>query len=609
FAQESFDMYSERFDENCTDLAIKAMTYNQDLAPALTLALFAEDKFNSSKWLNKAIDLSIWQGKMKYAVELNIKGYRKYKDIKYENYLLDKTTIDNGYNILGEIYRKKVEQGDYSFIDKVAEYFDYTAQTSQGEEYFLKLLKNHKNREILKQAISFSYKNNSYKEGLKLYYKYKSQYGIDKNLQKSSINKLIALKKFHEAYILTQELETKEKHDKKLIVLMKKLKIEDKFHIYRKLMDLGWIYKDYKYVYKLLWKLEALDELKEDGYSKLITLDQELNRGKRLAYLYQKIWDKTHKTNYLMALLYEYMDKKDYKKFELTRNKLSLKNRKILEKDINYYILLANYYAQTSKIKKASKAFATALKLDPYNSTTHQAYIWFLIDNRFNKLLKKELLLLRKNPKLQKLVGFPSVVGALQFQKTDLALKWLMPLLKSSDSLEYQVVYADILQLQDREEGASRVRLKLFRRLNQMIKKSPKLLEDKAFARVYLRLVVMFIPPEKKNLYFKKFKHLFKQKDFMDMKIGWKSYIQSEDQVKYLASKYHMNLPWLRLYIAMSRGNTQAKQELLKDYKDILAFRDRVTATKEIGDRAGAYSLAFQGMEDNQRDVDLYKIY
>ncbi|HHH50917.1 MAG TPA: hypothetical protein ENK76_00905, partial [Campylobacterales bacterium] len=147
FAQESFDMYSERFDENCTDLAIKAMTYNQDLAPALTLALFAEDKFNSSKWLNKAIDLSIWQGKMKYTVELNIKGYRKYKDIKYENYLLDKTTLDNGYNILGEIYRKKVEQGDYSFIDKVAEYFDYTAQTSQGEEYFLKLLKNHKNRE------------------------------------------------------------------------------------------------------------------------------------------------------------------------------------------------------------------------------------------------------------------------------------------------------------------------------------------------------------------------------------------------------------------------------------------------------------------------------
>jgi len=77
-----------------------------------------------------------------------------------------------------------------------------------------------------------------------------------------------------------------------------------------------------------------------------------------------------------------------------------------------------------------------------------------------------------------------------------------------------------------------------------MIKKSPKLLEDKAFARVYLRLVVMFVSPyERKNFYFKKFKHLFKQKDFMDMKIGWKSYIQSDTQVKYLASKYHMNLP------------------------------------------------------------------
>jgi hypothetical protein len=610
FAQESFDIYSERFDENCTNLAIKGMIYNQDLASALTLALFAEDKFNSNKWLDKAIELSVWQGKMKYAIELNIKGYRKYKNIKYEKYLLDKTTLNNGYKILGEIYKEKVKNGDYSFIDKVAEYFDYTAKTSQGEEYFVKLLKKHKSREILKQAISFSYKNNSYKKGLKLYYKYKSKYGIDKNLQQSSINKLMALKKFHKAYILTQELETKEKHDKKLIALMKKLKIEDKFHIYTKLMNLGWIYKDYDYIYKLLWKLERLGKLNEDGYSKLITLNQELKDGNKLAYLYQKTWNKTHKINYLMALLYLYMDKKDYKKFKLTRSQLSLKNKKILEKDINYHILLANYYAQTSKIKKASNSFAKALKLDPYNSTTHQAYIWFLIDNRFNKLLKKELLLLRKNPKLQKLVGFPSVVGALQFQKSDLALKWLMPLLNSSDSLEYQVVYADILQLQDREEGASKVRLKLFRRLNKMIKKSPKLLEDKAFARVYLRLVVMFVSPyERKNFYFKKFKHLFKQKDFMDMKIGWKSYIQSDTQVKYLASKYHMNLPWLQLYIAMSRGDNQAKQELLHNYKDILAFRDRVTASKDIGDRAGAYSLAFQGMEDNQRDVDLYKIY
>ncbi len=610
FVLEAFKKYPNEFNENNIDLAIKSLIYNQKLKPALKMALFAKDKFQSSKWLDKAIELSIWQGKMQDAVRLNIVGYRVFKDKKYEHYLLDKSSFNTSYEILNEIYTNKLNSGDYSQIENIAKYYEYTAKTNEGENYFYKLYKKSKNREVLKQAISFAYKNNHYKKGLKLYHTYKSKYGIDKTLHKESIKKLTALKDFRQTYSFLKELEKEQKEDKRLKAILKKLHIEGEENIYVKLMDLAWIFKDYKYLYRILWKLEKKGELKEGGYNKLALLDKELNHGKKLAYLYNKSWKKTNNRAYIKALLYLYMENRKYKKFGKLLKSIKRKDKKVFEKDINYHILLANYYVNISKIKKAKEEFKKAFKIDKKNIITHQAYIWFLIDNRFNKLLKKELRVLRKNPKLQRGVGFPSVVGALMFQHTDLALKWLRPLLKASSSLEYQIVYSDILQLQDRVNGANKVRLKLFKKLNRMIRKNPKLLKDKAFARVYLRLVVMFVTPyERKNLYFKKFKKLFKQKDFMEMKLGWKSYIQSEDEVKYLASKYNMNIPWLNLYLAMSRGDNTAKQDLVKNYKDILAFRDRVTASKDIGDIAGAYSLAFKGMEDNRRDTDLYKIY
>ena len=603
FAEESFKKYSKKYDENATKLAIDSLVYNQKLKPALKIALFAEKKFNNPKWLDKSITLSVWQGKMQDAVALNEKGLKKYRAKKYEKYLKEKTNLNSAYRALGEIYKKNGN------IDKIVEYYNYIGKPQDGELYFENLYKKRKSKKILKALINFSYRNRNFNKTLNLYKLYKKRYGIDKLLEQSAINSLTAQKRYREAYKMLQELEKIEKHDAKLKELLKKLKLEEGFNLYKQLIDLGWIFKDYKYLYKILWQEDRYDELEHDNYDKLIMLERELNGGKRLPYLYNRLYKQTGKEIYLKELLSLYSSKEQYKKFKSLYNRLSPKLKRELNREISFNLTLANYYIYISKPKKALNIFRTLLKKYPKNSDVHQAYLWLIIDNKRTKLLKKELRLLKRYHKLQKNVAFPSVVSALMLQKTDLALKWLRPLLKKSDSLEYKVVYSDILQLQDRVEGARRVRLKLFKKLNRMIKKSPKLLKDKPFARVYLRLISIYGSPREKRRYFKKLKPLFKEKDFMEMKIGWKSYIKSSDEVKYLKEKYHMDLQWLNLYLAMSRGDNTLKQKLLKDDKDILAFRDRVTASNDIGDIAGAYTLAFNGMEDNSRDVDLYKIY
>ena len=587
FSMKAFSKYKNKFDSNVTKIAVQSLTYDKQLLPALELATYAKDRFKTIEWLDKTIQLSLWQGKMQDVVNLNIEGYRSYGNLKYEHYLLNSCNLNTAHEILGEIFRRNVENRDYKSIKKLSEYYEYTGEINQAEIFFTALLKKIEHKEIRKEAILFSYRNSHYRKGLTLYREFRKKYGMDRELQDLSIKKLITLKRYKQAYAYAKELK------------------ED-----RRLLDLAWLQKDYKYLFKSFWKAEKEKRLAYGNYHKLIQLESALNKGERVPYLYDVLWKKTKKRVYLTALFYQYLEKEDLKSISKLLKTLSPQDRAYFEQNIQYHIILANYYIKSKHIKLAMNEYKKALDIDKKDASTHQSYLWFLLDNEMTKPLKKELKLLQKSPKLQKQVGFPSVITAFKFQKSDLALRWLRPLMKSSDNIEYQVVYADLLELQDQVAGATKVRLKLFRKLNKMVKKEPKLLKDKEFARVYLGLVLRYKTPyEKRATYFKKFKSLFSKKEFLEMKIGWYTYSQNAGMVRYLSNKNNIDIPWLNLYLAISLGDNQKKQRLLEQYKDVLPFRDRVMASLDIGDRAGAYSLAFQGLDDNSRDIELFKIY
>ena len=587
FAWSSFENHKDIFDSNLTKKTIESLVYDKQLSKALELAKYAKEKFKTTQWLDKTIQLSLWQGKMEDVVSLNIEGYRRYKNPKYEEYILKSCNLNSAYEVLGDIYRKKVESGDYSNIKKLAEYFEYTGDIDRAESYFLSLYKKHPIKSVAKEVILFNYKNSHYRRGVSLYKQYKSRYGIDKELQELTVQKLISLKRFKEAYAYAKVLKEN-----------------------RRLFDLGWLQKDYRYIYNKLWRLEQEGNLATGNYGKLIQLESSLNGGKKLVYLYKKIWKKTKKRAYLTALLYKYLDNNDLKGISKLLHTITPKDRDYLDKKVEYHILMANYYIKQDNRVSAMKEYNKALSIDNRDPSTHQAYLWFLLDNELIKPLKKEFSLLQKSKKLQKEIGFATVILALKFQHSDLALRWLKPLLKSSDNIEYKVVYADLLELQDRARGASKIRLKLFKRLSKMLKKEPKLLKDKEFARVYLGLILRYKTPySKRAKYFKEFKKLFSKKEFQEIEIGKYTQTGSSSMVRYLANRYKMNLPWLNLYLAINLNNNQKKEKLLKKYIDTLPFRDRVMASLDIGDRAGAYSLAFSGMNDNSRDVELFKIY
>ncbi|MBU1668894.1 tetratricopeptide repeat protein [bacterium] len=611
FVEQTFKTYLKEFNEAALELAINSFVFNSKLPFAQELVAFTYEKFPTQKWLDKKIQIATWLGDVEEAVGSNIEGYRVFGDDKYETYLLESGTLDTAYEILGEIYQNKVESGAYQFVEKLAEYFEYIGEIPKAETYFLNLYQRIQNEPIQKQAILFSYKNSHFAQGIALYENYKKHYGIDKWLHELSIKKLMALKEFKKSELYAQALEPTKVYNATAQKLLEKLYLPNDSDFYTQLIDLSWMHKSYPYLYKILWKLEKQKSLKQRGYEKLVQLEDAINKGKRIAYLYENLWEKTKNDTYLFALFYKYSEDKNFDALTKLIGTLNPTIKKALEKSIQYQILLANYYAQTTQMNKALSTFKKALKLDKSNATTHQAYLWFLLDNHNTKALLTEVNLLKKSPQLQSQVGFPSVVAAMELQQSDLALRWLKPLLKfDKKNIEYQVLYADILELQDRSNGAKKIRMHLFKVLNSLIKQSPQRLKEKDFARVYLRLVTLYVTPYgKKSIYFKQLQSLFKEEDYMQMKIGWHTMNNSEDKVKYLADKHHINIPWLNLYLAISRGDDTTKQQLLQEHKNILPFRDRVMAALDIGDRATAYTLAFKGLEENSRDTDLYSIY
>ncbi len=433
FSNSLFEEYAIKFDEKSINLALKALIYNSKLEPALAISNYAEITFHKEKYLDKSIQLSTWLGEMKNVTQLNIKGYKKYKDSKYEKYLLKYSNINNSYQILGEIYKNKIDKGNYSFIKKLSKYFDFTGEIDKAEEYFSTLLKKVKNKEVYGATIHFTFDNSHFKKGLKLYQEYKRRYGLNPSLQRVAIKRALAIKEFSKAYTLTKELN---KHNK----LKKK----------RLLVDLAWQQKDYSYLYKTLWKFEEKQQLNSTGYERLIALEKGLNRGKKIDKLYLKAWKTTHNSNNLLALLYYLSDKKEFKKFQKVLKSIKTKEKEKLSSNIGYQLLLANYYVQSHKITLALKAYTKAFKLAPNRIATHQSYLWLLLDNlktnsTFKIKIEEELSLLKQNSQLQKKVGLVSIVSALQLKQLDVAKRWSQQLLKENPhSKEYQQLIKDI---------------------------------------------------------------------------------------------------------------------------------------------------------------------
>lgn len=434
FAIEMFTQYRHAFNPEVIDLAIQTLQYTSNLDTALEIAYYAYGQYLDPKWLDAAIRIASWLGEIEDAARLNRHGYLTYHTESYQRYILERSSFDMDYPLLGEIYQKEIDDGNMSAVADMAEYFYYTGEIDKAESYFTALLEKHPSRDVHKQAMISSYDNNHYPHALELYQSYQKKYGTDPFLDQLAIELHIAQHAYHEAYPIAKR--AKQDHP---------LQSVDK-----QLIDMASLMKDYDYLYRKFWSYEKADLLYPAYYYHLITLEQHLSKKPQIEYLYQKAWDKSQKRDFLMALLYYYMDQKAYDTIQAVLEQIPPTTQAKLEKSTDYLILLAHYYDQTHRQAKAYQFYTQALEQDPYSVKLHQAYLWFLIDTQNLNALRQEITALRRAKNIQSEVGFPAVVAAHTLQMNDLALKWLKPLLtEERDNQSYQQFYTQILATQN----------------------------------------------------------------------------------------------------------------------------------------------------------------
>ncbi len=444
FAINIFYSTPQSFDETGIDLALKSLLYNSELEHARALSFFAQSKFKKQKYLDQTIRISGWLGESEAVAALNREGYFNYNATKYETYFLKRKDFDSDYEILGLIYKKKIENRVYEYIDDLANYYDYTGEINQAEAYFTQLAKEHQNQKILYYAIEFSQKNSHFEKAIHLYKRYQATYPKNKELHEHTIKMLLALKRFDEAYAMSKTSTQKE----------------------QQLIQLAWFKRDYEFLYQKLWEKEKKNRLNSYELEQLTLLEKNLNHGLRLSYLYQEAWRRTHKAYYLNTLLYQLLSEKNFKQFKSVLSKLTKKQQKILSQDIEFQTLLANYYAQSNQIDLALKHYDAIFKISPNSITTYQSYLWFLLDNQnqstqITQRLKKALDYLQKYPPLRRGVADVAIVAAMNQKAYHNADYWLQELRVNNPYSEtYQKLTKELKRIQ---------REKLYAQYNKML--------------------------------------------------------------------------------------------------------------------------------------------
>ena len=618
FIYSSFKNHQEFFDEKNAYEAIRILSYNTQLKRALEVSDYTHKKYPSKKSLDSKIMFSTWLSKSDEVVALNIKGWEEYKDEKYKNYLLEKTTFNNAHEIRGKIYKQAIANGNFSMVKNLGEYYEYTGEITKAEHYFNTLVKKHPTKSIYREAIRFSHDNGNFKNVDKLYTNYRKKFGIDREIHKKLIDEYIVTKQLKRAYTFTKELKelgkiAKRNHKHKLAG-------HGHQHMQHKpaktnysaiLKQLAWIDQDYTYLYDLLWKEEKSFTKTKNSYAALINLESKLSKIPRLQYLYKKAWETTQDRTYVPLLLSSYIKEKKYEKFQETYGQLKSEDREALEKLSSFHILLADYYQGIKKHHFALASFQNALNIDPQSSEIHRAYLWFLLNRNYYRELENEITLLKKDKNLQKNIAFPSVVAALKLDKSDLAYTWLKPMIKQDkNNIEYHALYADILDFQGKKDQAKAIRFKLFREMHRKVESSETLLKDKEFAQLYLQMALSYkFPYNKKVHYMKKFKSLFTEKEYLEIELSFYSSQHMVDKIDQLISKHNLNYPWLNLYLATQRGDKEFAKKAYSKNNHKFSLKDRISIAIDSNHKDDAYTLLFNGMRENKGSISLAQTY
>ena len=282
--------------------------------------------------------------------------------------------------------------------------------------------------------------------------------------------------------------------------------------------------------------------------------------------------------------------------------------RRALAGDVNTWMMLAQAYGESGQEERAADAFSRALSLDPDNTGIQTAILWYAIDHKRIRELKKMIFEMEERGDIPKALWLPLAVGNFSLQRADRAMRYIKQLMAAGENgIDIKFMYAYLMQARE-ETGAFMMTMEdIFDILEEKRRKTPSLMQNAAFLENYLKAGIYFLPVDIFEARLRKAKALLSPKVFTEISIFQALRHNAQDRAKFLAARLREVEPWMQLNIALSDGDRSDEETLLYRYYTILPIRDRVTAAVDTGNIALSQTLAFDGLRQNRYDYLLYQ--
>lgn len=579
-------------------LMYKSFTFTSDLQSAFEVVQIALEKNPDSLfWHQKGAEVSEWLGKQQEAIEHYNFIYKKTKDEAIGEKMLQYAFAKHEFTVVEPILKEKVKRNPTPQNIKDMVYVYHSLGTPEEAATLLESL--YEKQKI--DAVGLE-------EALRIYMLIGDEEGSQRVVERlESSDYTHSTGALLSSYYMAKKGDSESYHA--LVGVKHFAPDENQTAHYQQVSDHGWHLQYFKEA------AEASKELFLSGKARMVDIERILvfygDKDEDLTMKatiegYKKFNKKGLYEQYLYGLferkLYPWLIK-EFAKIEGDKGYADMTSKSY------YWLMKAQVYMALKDFDSVHEAYLQALRIEPNSPSILTAILWLHIDRNDSHRLERMIWEFEEGGlATKKDFWLPLAVGHFQMQRTDRAMSYIKRLLDDSpNTIEYKLLYANILQIREEEDGFMGVMRGIYKELHEKKGRSPQLMQQKTFLEYYLKSAVYFISPDRFERLLEGSKKTLGQKSYDDIKIFWTLRNDSQEMVHHLTQKLSIIEPWLRLNMALSRDDRGEMLALLERYEKQLPVRDQVTAAQKTFNIASAQSSAFDGMEENGWDVSLYK--
>lgn len=595
----SKDVKQSVVNENDQELRLlfQVFSYSSDMENAyLTATKALELSPRSLYWHNKMSEVAMWTGRTQEAVEHMMYIYQRTRDKKLEDKIYAYSLSAFQYETAAVIIERKVKKDpSKKNIEEMAYLFDLVGKPLESAEVLDELYNKDQSRSYLLTQQLQIYLNMGEMQRAKK---------VVKRIEKKKMHDIASAFLCSQYYFIVRDMDAS-------YTSLQSVDVENAdgnlTQYYMQLSDLAWYKREHEQAAQASIKVDEVNATRLVDYERILAVykDTEHSLAMKAALgAYEKF-----SQNYMFyTYAYMAMDMKRYQEVLEVCDKIESKGNNSLMQDALYWMIKAQLYTSMNDDVQSKQAFYTAQALSPDSNEVLEPYLWFLMDTKDMQALSNLLFSLEEKKDVSPKLWLPMAVAYFSIQDGDRAAYYLDRLKQNKmQSRESDLLYAYVKQSQNDENAFYKETGVIYKKMKKELQYRPEKSIDPDFMQTYLSVKIFFVGADEFEESLQTAKPVLKHDAYKSLSLSFAQRENIDEQVNIMAEPMKVSEPWIRLNLALSSHDKQSQHDIIYRYYRILPVGDILTAATDNNQIAFAQSIAFEGLEKNEKNSLLYQ--